>query len=652
MKLFKNILLPAVALVSVASFTACEEKDTLDGANVVYIDMEPAEYTLVYGDTVKINAKVTNESGRTINTPITWSVDDENVAVLVGDSAITSIEGAAGKTTKIRATLKNGKYGLATVSVVKGLPGNVVPVDSIGGEQLMAKRSYSILRDSVIFTVAPKTLLYDYTPTYEIEGDGLNALEMTVDKENSTATVYYSADRVAGNGKLTLRVGEGNNAKEGSVKIEMVPPMDGSTFYGPDYANMPYIGTRPTKGTLAANYFTHTYTRVLNINSTDTCRVAVNVTTGAMEDIREALKTYEWVPVSGNSVLVSAMYDEIVEDNGFDAVIVVKSGINSGEAVYEMRNPIDTCVATFIVYDYKKDFPVEEIILPSDTLYLISGKTEIVKVGIVPMSSFAYHKPRPVVADPAKVEIGEYEGDLLPIRGGEPGETNITFYSNEATRIMHVVVKEGVKSVLWSTGNKKNIFAGETTVWGAEVVTPSGMANTYATEWSSSDANVAAVELAAGTLDKGSIKGIAPGTAKIQASCLDKKSDEVEINVVASPVNLAFPENGTYGVFVMDGQLTVDLDLTVGGVYSNGTILLTNVTGEDVIGTFTASEGSALTLDGAVAAISAASLTISATGEESDGYEIVTISGTLTLSIEGMDPVTITLNNLKVQNWN
>lgn len=68
------------SFLGVTSFTACEEEATLDGATEVYITIDPMDINLKLGDTVRISATVTNVSGKVIETPVSWSIEDQTVA--------------------------------------------------------------------------------------------------------------------------------------------------------------------------------------------------------------------------------------------------------------------------------------------------------------------------------------------------------------------------------------------------------------------------------------------------------------------------------------------------------------------------------------------------------------------------------------------
>ena len=141
------------SFLGVTSFTACEEEATLDGATEVYITIDPMDINLKLGDTVRISATVTNVSGKVIETPVSWSIEDQTVAALLGDTAVVALDGGQEKETRLKAMLENGKYALTTVTVSRNLPDGVmcIPNDSTFTE-MTSKRSYNTAHDSVLFS--------------------------------------------------------------------------------------------------------------------------------------------------------------------------------------------------------------------------------------------------------------------------------------------------------------------------------------------------------------------------------------------------------------------------------------------------------------------------------------------------------------------
>ena len=102
------------------------------------------DINLKLGDTVRISATVTNVSGKVIETPVSWSIEDQTVAALLGDTAVVALDGGQEKETRLKAMLENGKYALTTVTVSRNLPDGVmcIPNDSTFNE-ITWKRSDS-----------------------------------------------------------------------------------------------------------------------------------------------------------------------------------------------------------------------------------------------------------------------------------------------------------------------------------------------------------------------------------------------------------------------------------------------------------------------------------------------------------------------------
>lgn len=649
MKLYKKLLLPAVALLAIGGFSACSEDDTLEGADAVYIEMEPSEITLALGDTVKIGAKVTNVSGHVIDTPISWSVDraegEPEIVRLLGDTAIVSVEGAIGRSTNLRATLKNGKYALATVNVIANTPDGVMPIDT-AGVYAPRRTSYNIGHDSVVFKVTPKLLLRDYTPTYTLEGEGIEpygADPMYIDYEKGTVAIHYSAARKAGIGSTSVSIGTGATAKTGECVIRMDAPVEGASFYGPDYAGMPYIESRPPLHTIE-QYWANVFEHNMDVNAFDTCRVAVNVQTGAEVDILEAYKGCEWTCLEGSSVMVVNMYNEYVEGHGFDAVLVVASGINRGSTLFRFTTPKDTLSATFNVFNLTADFPVDEITVDQEEIELFSGQTVLLTTGVVPMSSYAYHKPKVTASDPSVIQVGNYIGNQVPLTGLKEGETYLTLTSNGVTKTVHVTVIEGVRQVLWGE-TSSIIFAGESTNWTVNVVTPSGAANQFPVEWSTTDEEVATAVAVEGDLNAGTVTGVAKGQAGIRAKVLNQQSDERTVRVISAPQQgMSFSAGDLIECYGDGSSYVIYAECGDDALYKYVTITLADVYEDTLFGSFTPGEGSTIELDGRKVNVTGGSITMT----EGSGADSGILNGTITFEVEGMGTYSFSFNNLEV----
>lgn len=87
-------------------------------------------------------------------------------------------------------------------------------------------------------------------------------------------------------------------------------------------------------------------------------------------------------------------------------------------------------VATFRVQDFKTRYPVEEITVDHDPISMPVGSVLRLTTGVIPASSYAYHKPVVKAVDPSKVQVGEYNGNVIELRGLALGETELVLTAN------------------------------------------------------------------------------------------------------------------------------------------------------------------------------------------------------------------------------
>lgn len=82
MKLFNKIFLGAAAIAALGTMQSCSDDATLADSNAVYIEITPSDIQLTVGKTQRLSARVSNDDGKTLETPVEWSVDDESVVRL------------------------------------------------------------------------------------------------------------------------------------------------------------------------------------------------------------------------------------------------------------------------------------------------------------------------------------------------------------------------------------------------------------------------------------------------------------------------------------------------------------------------------------------------------------------------------------------
>lgn len=646
MKLYRNIIFFLIAILCVGVFVGCNEDDTLDGASEVYITLNPVDITLRVGDTVKISAAVTNLSGNRIETPVTWTVLDENVAKVLGDTAIVCIPGAQGKRTKLKAELVNGKYALTSVFVTTNLPKGVTPVNE-SGAVISSRSSYNLAHDSVLFAISPKELLDDFEPQYTIEGFEPFRIPMTVYKDKGLVAVHYVAPRAAVVGKITVSMGEESSAQSASCTVVAAPKLL-ATFYGEKYEEMDYIGTRPDKSVLP-QYFAYMYESNMDMNSETTIRVAINTESGAREDIEAAAGSYRWEAISGSAVIVSEKYEDFVENQGFDAVLTLRSGIEEGEAEFHCITPDTVLVVAISVEDYTNRYPVNEITVSHESIKIPVGGLIFLKTGVVPSTSYAYHKPVVVAENPNIIGVGEYErgGNTMTLTGLEIGETKLVLTSNGKQLEVPVTITEGITSVTWEEGNQLVLFAGQSVLWGVKATTTSGGENPYDVNWISSDTSILNAVQVDGDNTKGLITAVAPGEAMISAEVVDKSTKEEDVKVIDLPSDQAYTSSNTNyentGVYDENGDLVLTVQPT-----SGQKVILTLVgaySGRSYNGTYqVGSYPIKINIDEAIAPVTSGYVTLA-----SDANGDALISFDLTVSIA--DGKTFTLKADKVSGF-
>ncbi len=640
MKLYKKSTIGLLAaLLCGGVFVGCSEEATLEGADKVYITMNPADITLRMGDTVCFSAVVENLSGVMIDTPISWSVLDENVAKILGDTAVVCQPGAQGKSTKLRADLANGQYGLANISVVSHLPDGVCAVDT-SGNVITSYRSYFMADDSVIFAVTPKELLEDYVPTYTAEGVTLLDDALTIDKENGRFAVHFSSPRKSGTAKISVAIGETGTAKKASCDI-FLQPLVFATFYGEKYAGMPYIdGGHPDKSTLP-QYFAYLNETNMDVNSEATVRVAINVQTGAKEDIEAAYGSYRWEIESGSSVIVTEMTTEYFPENGFDAILTVRSGIEEGLTTFRCITPDTVLTATFMVQDYKNRYPVESITVDKSPLDMVAGEVYRLQTGVEPMTSYAYHKPVVTVVDPLIATVDQYEGNLIPIKAIGIGSTELVLTANGKELRVPLTVREDIVNVTWPAGNVLALFEGQSTEWNLNVITYTGAPNPYAVNWNSSDESI--VKAVAGNGNKGVITAMAEGIADITATVDDMTTPSATVKVVAATdITFAGTNVDTDGSGIYFNGDDLELYITM----ASGSIVQVKALDAGVKSSYngTYSENLAVTIDEATASATG-TITVA---DGSEGYSAVNFN--LTVNV-GSKSFTVKADNLQITNW-
>ena len=583
MKLYKSLLLLAAILTSGLWATSCSEDDSLENAGDVYIDIMPEKISMVVGDSLPISATVMSTSGKIIKTPIQWSLDDTTVVKLSGDTLVC-FGGALDRgfttqyTTVLRATLSNGKYAITTVRVNPAIPDGVNPVEAV-------KYSYNLSDDGAVFTVLPKSLLFDYEPTVKLNNDLLTLLdpELTVDSEEGTVTVHFSSPASSGECEITVSIGEGSNIQSGTCIVKIQPPVESSLWDDASGDGINDVEIRRMKMGELAMYRTFALTKTIDINSTSYAIAGVNVNGANDQSINAAISACHWEAVSGNSVLITGIettdaFDDQNYKIGFDSWLRVTSGAMEGSTVFNFVAPDTVLEVTFRVVDFNAQ-PVNAITTnaPEGGIEMNVGSLFPLETGVEPMTSYLYFKPEVVSQDTTIVKVGEYEGNTITLFGVEEGQTNIVLTAKDQELIIPVKVNEGVTNITLSNSNSTAAFVGQTVTWTANVTTSSGKPNTtFPITWGTSDESIATATQGDDPLTTGVISAVGAGNVNVTAQVLGL-SRSASLMVMAIPDDVTYTPDNTTNVTITTPVTKDRLFIKIEG--TDGVVIEINLSG-------------------------------------------------------------------------
>lgn len=528
MKINKSLPYLCVFLLLTQLYTACKEEDTLDGAKEIYITIEPKDISLTVGDTLQLSASVTNLAGKVIDTPVNWVTDDEELVEVVGDKLV-ALDGSQGKSTKVRAVLKNGRYAIREVAINNHALLSVKAIEKI-------HYTYSKVKDTIWFEVTPKGILYDYEPlVLNSDPELLVPAEkpLYLDKEKGRVAYVFDSFQKAAKVSISLCF-EADESLKATTEVIISPNIVSSL--GDDF-----------------NLITYEASLTMDVNSVDTVWVNTKVVPTYDIDLKNAAQLYKWSAVGNVAQMVTTGVRE-VKNVGHKAYALVRSGNIKGQSSFLFECNGVTLTTTVDVQDYRQDYPVEELSINVDHLNIPVGKTVSVIPTVKPLSSYGIHQPKFTPVDPSVVQILGYNDSEMLIKGLKEGETTILVTSNDKSLTIYAKVKNTVSSVVLAPENPKNVFVGQSVIWkatvyGAEVMLP---------EWISADPTIAVVDA------QGQVTGKKKGTVKIHAESGGVSSSPGELTVIdipsgeiiydASNTTLdgcsVYPDNGKISIYI------------------------------------------------------------------------------------------------------
>lgn len=597
MKLYKSLILGSAALLG-ASMVSCSEDATLEGANVVYIEMTPSNISMTVGDTVTVSARVSNESGDNIDTPIAWTVDDpqsvriydvytayvngrarkkyryvpvENAAVAAlsradegtdtaatdttaapdpkpapdttwvkSSTAIVSQLGSQGKTTTLRATLQNGQYAIAPVSIMARSLNKAVAALT------QKKRSYQRnINDTVWFSVTPFQLVDEAELSFEMrltkiyagpnkeedknfEYEHENMADnIYIDRENKRVGVVYTGPRLAGQAECELTLSDGSSSSSAVVPIFIFPSISPGFELQNGHRPLPAPPTPSNPKQTLMN-------ATMDINSTYDLGACLGVDFGQQYDIdyvqemeRQGLLTWE---VEGSAVVVEDLYmdrdypkGELSQ--GYVSYIRLRSGAREGRARVIFTMPDTTMVCNLTVENYNVSHPVEKIVVSDrgneinyqEGVSFAYGSPATLEISVEPEASYSFHIPEVTSSDPSVIEVNpitEGAGYTRSFTLHKLGSAVITVTSLDKTISFPVTVKDQVEIITWETGTSE-FFMGSVVPLKVNVRMATGSAPFGNIKWIVGDESIISVVNDPSVFGQATMTALAEGTTTV-----------------------------------------------------------------------------------------------------------------------------------------
>lgn len=606
MKKYRNIYFLSIFFFALLSLAGCNEDNTLDGAEEVYIEISPKDSYIMLGDTVTLKAVVSNVSGDVIETPVKWSVDDARILKLE-DGCITAVDGSQGKSTSVRATLKNGKYAISRMTVTNHV------VDGVGA-LVDTYYSYNNDFDTIWFAVRPKNLLLDYEPSVVNSNEALvvpKTTSLKVDKETGMVGYAFASVREAGTATVTLSIGPAGNEEKASTEVLLCPVVEAS--FSSDFS-----------------YPTYEYYTTMDLNKEDTVWLYTRVTPAQNVDLENARKFYTW-SATGNAAQLVKNVEDVTEFRGHDAYIVLRSATLEGTSQFKFTCYGNEATATIDVQNYKLRYPVEKLYTDKESYSVPMEATVLVIPSVEPLSSYAYHQPQFSVEDETLAELLGYDGGAMRVRGLKEGNTNLIITSNDKTIKVPLEVTEKVNQITWESGNPLTMFMGTSVEWKAIVKTVSG--RIYPVSWTSLNEDIATAVPKEDDSSIATITAFNAGQAYFRAEAGGKVTTDSPIKVLPVPEeDIVLTDENTVGdgnAFYedsMDDEPVLSVILTAKDSEYN--VFLINirgfVSGSDPTGTYDAATSPmVLDVDGAQAEIISGTIFVA---YDNDGASIINVN--------------------------
>ncbi len=489
----KKLFFAAAATLLIGGLASCKDSVKLDDAEAVYITITPqTPYLTVAGDTITLSATVKNLDGEAIeDAVITWSIDDESVARFVeGTPRIYAVKGGEGKSTKIRATLQNGKYATTNVSVNKLSSATLTAM--LTNTQAASDTIYVATgaNTDLLVVTRPEKLLEAYTPEIlEVDESlftiGKRALDPEADKAVIEATpkggIWYTIRPVPGKtGTHTFKYKVGSNVLPIVVKVGTRVNDDSNATYGV---------------ALNAGMSEAELSKTVNLGHKETVTVYVKATPATEEAFNEIKNDLVW-KLAGAGGTITATSAEYTAD-AFLFKADVTAGAIPGEFSVSATIQGKTARQSYRVEDFASK-PFTGLTFGRITeMELQTGEQKPLTLVVNPRASQAA-----ILSDInsmvkfSKPDIAEFINDngVYQLRGLAAGQTNFIVTVRGQEFALPITVVAAPTAVTIDNTTPVGVMAGDVVDWSAVVTMAGTDQPTYSfLTWSTSDATVAGI---------------------------------------------------------------------------------------------------------------------------------------------------------------
>lgn len=524
-----------VAFASIAGITSCKDEVLkLADADHVYITITPERPMLVVArDTITMTALVRGVDGRDVSdAKIIWTTEDPTVAKIVDGNRLVAVRGGEERTTKVRATLQNGKYAFVTASVARS---NGADLSLMLSTSVFAGETIYLVPEEathILAVVAPQALLKAYEIAFEIGNPDLIAVEPrqldpVFDAELIKATPaggqWYTIKPKAGqSGRTTLTLGVGDRSRTYQINVGARLIDDTNQYFG--------LALRPemTESEQSDR---------MDINTEATVSVYAKIAPATPEAYAEIKEQMEWAIDGNGGVLV-----DVTSEQSEDVCIFrarVRSGATTGEFSLTAKLQGRSVRKSYSVQDYASK-PFDGLTFSVSSLELLSGEQKPFRVKVEPRSSQSI-----ILSDiDALVSfsapgIAEFLNDkgTYQVRGLQEGSTELILTVRGRAFRLPITVSAAPESVTIDNLTPTAVMVGDEVSWSAVVRMRGADVPDYnLLKWSVSATDKA--QLSGGATGQSvRLRGVAPGEHIVVTADYRGKSTTRELAVVPAKSN-------------------------------------------------------------------------------------------------------------------